>query len=525
MADDIIYSKDNERVAVRKALLKDTSGAIKEIIPPHGIEAYLIYQYNEETWRFMARQKVRLDPPITRKYHWSGPFTPKKHQKHTSAFMVLNNRAYVCNGMGTGKSHATAWAFDYLRSIGAAKRLLLLAPLTVTKVWIDIFWEHFPHLSVVNLHGMSADKLHARELSGADVLIANHDIARSLPKVRLFEHEPYRGYQTGPLAPDVLVVDEGSMFRNHQTDKWRGLRLIIKSAPYAWWLTATPTPNSPVDAWAQAALMGTHKGLRLTAFREQTMTKVSQFISVPRPDADRYVKAILQPAIRYRPEDCIDLPDLMYQELQTGMTPEQTKAYKALRDQARLEMAEGQVITAVNEAIKAQKLLAISCGAVYDETGGTVKLHAAHKIEVLREIMEESDRPVIVFAPFKNVVAALAEEMEKYTPAVVTGDTSMHDRSDLIDDFQGGKIRLLIAHPGTMSHGLTLTASSTIVWFAPVYSNDVYTQANGRIYREGQRHKCMIYNLSSSPVEKVIYERLKNRQKVQGTVLEALARV
>jgi SNF2 family DNA or RNA helicase len=128
-----------------------------------------------------------------------------------------------------------------------------------------------------------------------------------------------------------------------------------------------------------------------------------------------------------------------------------------------------------------------------------------------------------VFAPFRNAIAGISARLkkDKITHEVVTGATSNTERSEIFHRFQNQtEIKVLVAHPQCLAHGITLTAADTIVWFAPVTSLETYDQANARIRRVGQKHKQLILHLQASPVEKRIYKMLQNKQNAQAKLLE-----
>ena len=118
----------------------------------------------------------------------------------------------------------------------------------------------------------------------------------------------------------------------------------------------------------------------------------------------------------------------------------------------------------------------------------------------------------------------LEKELSKdWNVAVVNGEVSSSKRNDIFHNFQNEKNpHVLIAHPATMAHGLTLTAASTIVWYGPVTSNEQYIQANGRIERIGKKHVSNIIHIESTDLEYRMYERLKNKQKLQGLLLDLI---
>jgi SNF2 family DNA or RNA helicase len=183
---------------------------------------------------------------------------------------------------------------------------------------------------------------------------------------------------------------------------------------------------------------------------------------------------------------------------------------------------QGGQITAVNEAVKTMKLVQICTGSIYGDDGTTVVIPPKARINALLDIIEEAPSKVIVFVPFKAALRALHAEVSKYHAAeMIYGEVSKNDRDRILGNFQkSDQPRVLIAQPAAMSHGLTLTAASVIVWFAPITSAETYEQANGRITRPGQIHNQLIMHIQGSRLEARMYERLRKKVALQGTLLD-----
>lgn len=164
-----------------------------------------------------------------------------------------------------------------------------------------------------------------------------------------------------------------------------------------------------------------------------------------------------------------------------------------------------------------------NCGAAYTEDG-TVAIPAGPRVELVREVIEEADAKVIVFVPLTGALNMVADELRKdYTVEVVHGGVSKNERDRIFGDFQKAKDpRVLVANAAAMSHGLTLTAANVIVWYAPTTSNEVYEQANARIVRPGQKLNTLIVHVEGSDVERKMYERLQNKGRMQGLLLDML---
>ena len=288
-------------------------------------------------------------------------------------------------------------------------------------------------------------------------------------------------------------------------------------------MTGTPAAQSPVDAFGLAKLINP-KGVPkfFGAFRDMVMYKITQFKWVPKDNASDTVFNALQPAIRFTKEECLDLPDMTYVKRKVELTAQQNKYYKLLREQM-IAVASGEQITAANAAVNMNKLLQISCGAVYSDTGETLEFDIKNRYKVLREVIDESSQKVLVFVPFKHVIGVLADKLtaDGITNGVIDGTVSANIRTDLFSRIQESPDpRVLIIQPQAAAHGVTLTAANTIVWWGPTSSLETYAQANARVHRSGQKHPCTVVQLEGSNVEKYIYSLLDKRINVHTQMID-----
>mgnify|MGYP003344525174 FL=1 len=464
--------------------------------------------------RVLRNLGINAPSPILHYYNWCGQYTPYEHQRQTAAFLTLHPRGLVLNEIGTGKTQSSLWAADYLMKIGAVKKVLILSPLsTLERVWGDAIFTGFHHRKFVVLHG-TAERRKKLLNTEADFYIINHD---GFPIISEQAHGKF----------DLIIVDEAAVLRNPSTQRFKVFRKWMdnnNSTPL-WLMTGTPTPNDPTDAWALAKLVNSPYCTKtFTSFREQVMMKIAQWKFVPRPEAVDIVKHILQPAVRYTREECFDLPDTVIQTRQVELTAEQKKHYTQMLRHFVTEMSQEGTITAVNEAVKIQKLVQIACGVAYGDDGRNIELDCTPRINLVKEVIEEAGEKVIVFVPLTGTLHMLEKELSKHwTVGVVNGEVSSSKRNQIFHDFQHEKHpHVLLAHPATMAHGLTLTSASTIVWYGPVTSNEQYVQANGRIERIGKKHTSNVIHIEATDLEYKMYERLKNKQKLQGLLLDLI---
>lgn len=258
------------------------------------------------------------------------------------------------------------------------------------------------------------------------------------------------------------------------------------------------------------------------------MIAVSQFKFVPRRDANAIVHQAMQPAVRFSRDDVMELPPTSFVDREAVLSPQGAQAYKLLCDKMALLTQQGHSVTAVNEGVLHSKLLQVACGYVYTDadSSGTKQvfsLPSQSRLDALEETILETDRKCIVFVPFLHALEGVAGYLRKqgHDVAVIHGATSRPQRDTIFRGFQyGASPRVLVAHPQTMAHGLTLTAANTIVWYGPTQSLEIYDQANARIVRPSQTAKTFIVHLLGTKVERMTYARLKARSNMQGLLLD-----
>ena len=499
-------------------LRTDTPGQYQALFPNLKVAqvngaTYVAVPHTLESARVFNNIGIKAESPIRTRYEWPGRFRPYPHQVHTAEFMTLNPRAFVLNDMGTMKSLSALWAADYLQRLGKVKSVLVVAPLsTLSPTWGNEIFQNFPFKTFAILHGSRKRRFELLE-QPHDVYLINHDgleiIASALAS-----------------RPDIglIILDECSLYRNSRSLRWKIANTIINRSGVPriiWGMTGAPTPNEPTDAYGQMRLIKpeNYKG-HFTAFKHETMLQVSQFKWVPKRGAEETVNRVLQPSIRYALTDCVDLPETIHTFHQVQLSPEQHKHYRELINSAATEI-KGTMVTAVNAAVLVGKIIQAALGVLYGANGDIVKVDFSPRISVVKELIEGCRQKVIVFVPLTGALNAVATELrKKWSVAVVDGSTTMTQRNKIFQEFRAIKDpHVLVANAGAMSHGLTLTEASLIIWYAPVTSHDTYVQANARIVRPGQKFSTQIAHVFATPEEKRIYAVLKDKGRLQDLVL------
>jgi len=292
------------------------------IVTPHGVRE--VSQLNQ--------LGIEAPSPILYHYDWPGRFKPYQHQQDTAAFLTIYDKGLVLNEIGTGKTQSALWAADYLIEVGAVSKVLIISPLsTLERVWGDAIYMNFTHRRATVLHG-TAERRRKLLRQEADFYVINHDgVGVILPELT----------KRGDI--DAVVIDELAVFRNSRAQRWKLLRELTRGRRFIWGLTGSPTPNAPTDAFAQVKLI-TPERLQggFTLFQSQTMSQVSMFRWVPKPDAAEKVHAVMQPSVRFRRDDCMDLPPVTHSVRDVDMTEEQSRAFEAMKRDLMVEYAAGE---------------------------------------------------------------------------------------------------------------------------------------------------------------------------------------
>lgn len=476
-------------------------------VEPHHVEV----KWGVEEAQYLNSLGIKVPSPITQLYNWTGQYKPFAHQKDTAGFLTLHKRAFCFNEQGTGKTASAIWAADYLMQEGLVRRALVVCPLSIMEsAWRNDLFTVAMHRSVDVAHGGAAKRRKIIE-GDAEFVIINYDgikvVADEIAKNNF----------------DLIIIDEASHYKNAQTQRWKTMNKLVTEDTWLWMMTGTPAAQSPLDAYGLAKLCNKESVPRaFGSFRDQIMYKVTQFKWVPKENAKQRVFEVLQPAIRYTKEQCLDLPEMVYVTRDADMTRQQAKYYKELKDKFISE-ASGETVSAVNAAQNMNKLLQLSSGAVYTDSGEALEFDVKDRYRAVKEVIDETSNKVLIFVPFKHAIDVVASKLraDKLAVEVISGDVPASRRSAIFEAFQTtDKPRVLVLQPATAAHGVTLTKADTVIWWGPTSSLETYLQANARVHRQGQKHNCTVVHVQSSPIEKQVYKMLRDRVDVHSKIIE-----
>lgn len=440
--------------------------------------------------------------PMANEYDWPGMYTPFVHQKTTASYLALRQRAFCFNEAGTGKTSSVIWAADYLINHGLVKRILVICPLSIMySAWQADIFKTAMHRTVGVAYGDANRR--KKVINGEyEFVIINFDGVGTVSE------------EIGKVGFDLIVIDEANAYKTVTTKRWKTLAKLITPSTRLWMMTGTPASQSPMDAFGLAKLVnpiGVPK--YMTSWRDKVMHQVTPFKWVPKATSQKDVFNALQPAIRFEKAQCLDLPMVMYQTREIPLSPQAVKYYKVLRDQLLIE-AVGETVSAVNAAAKLTKLLQIAGGAVYTDDREVIEFDVSPRLNALMEVIDETNNKVIVFVPYSHTIQLVARHLNQQgvINEIIEGSVSAKVRSDIINKFQTAKDpRVLVIQPQAASHGVTLTAADTVVFWSPVMSVETYIQCIARIDRVGQVNSMTVVHLQGAEVERRVYQMLQGK--------------
>lgn len=520
--------------------LRDPS-RVEAVLPHHQrINDHMI-AVPHRTKEFMVLKNMGINvdgfEPIATHYDWPplhGEHPPMPHQRTTAEFLTANPRGFILNEQRTGKTAAAVWATDYLKRDKAVKGILIVSTLsTLRSVWRNEFFSIAPHLSVGVLHGAKKDRI-AMLREPFDVYVVNHD------GLKVISGELLAAIKSGRI--NAILIDEMSELSNHEADLFKAAKPICDAAQFCWGMTASPLARGPERAFGMVKLICPDKMPHLYgAWRMMVTTPVTFQVEnprtgrpvmvtkyVPRKDAASLVYGVMQPVVRFAKKDVLkDLPPLTEQELLLTPTEAQKRAISEMR-RFKGTVVDGDVLTAANAGVLANKLIQICGGAAKGIDGSVVRFDVSNKTKETMRLIEATNQKVLIFSNYHAVTDLIVETLEKRDIGVVwiDGRVTGRKRDNRVHRFQhDDSIKVLVAHPETTAHGLEFSVADTTIWWTLTTDPEFFLQANERMASAAQKNPMGIYYLFAHPIEQVAYRAMKSDISVQSALFDLIKRM
>lgn len=444
-------------------------------------------------------------------------YKPHPYQLHCEDRIVEDPAVALYLSMGLGKSVITLSAIRRLKyDMFQIHRVLVIAPLKVAEAtWTGEAekWDHLSRLRLSRVLGTEAQRRAALEVN-ADVYIINRDNVAWLVQT-LHPAWPF----------DMVVLDELTSFKNPMAKRFKALKSRLPAVRRVVGLTGTPAPNGIQDLWSQIYLLdrGQRLGKTITAYREGYFTHNPYTHEYkPIPGADETVRALIADlCISMTAEDYLALPDMIVDDIPVALDEQATIKYKSLERWMLLQEGN-EIITAVNAAVLTGKLLQLCSGAVYlDDALGVSQIHRC-KLDALAELVEGlNGEHALLFYGYKHEIPRLMETLKKQNAKL---RVRKYETAKDADDWNAGKIDILLAHPASCAYGLNLQQGGHhIIWYTLSWSLELYLQANARLHRQGQEHPVIVHRLIvQGGMDEAVAEALEEKDSIQETMIQAL---
>ena len=462
-------------------------------------------------------------------------YQPMQHQQIAIDFCLKHPRAGLLMGMGLGKTSVSLSVFmEYKDNRFTARRALVIAPKNVAQnVWAQecLKWDHTKDLRCSIILGTEKQRKEALA-ADADLYIINRENVVWLMEQLHGSLERF----------DMVILDELSSFKSTSAKRWKALKKPIQSVRYVLGLTGTPAPNGYLDLWPQMFLLdgGECLGKRIGDYRARYFTMGAHKghivyewrLRIGAQDAIN--RKLRELCISMSPEDWLKLPPVIYNTVYVSMDMAGKKSYDKFQKDKVIPLLKTRsgirqldpnsekdlekmtsAIQADTAAVVTGKLLQMANGAVYDDNGTVVPIHDV-KLDALEEIVEANDgNNLLVFYSYQHDLDRIAARFPNARVFGGPGD---------VDDWNAGRIPMLLCHPASCGHGLNLQQGGhIIVWFGLTWSLELYQQANARLPRPGQKESVIVMHLiCRDTVEEKVLSALQEKDTSQGALLNAL---
>ena len=465
-----------------------------------------------------------------------------------TTFLILRRNGQIFVTGNTMKTLSTLWALDFLMLNASQKfKALIVAPLTILETtWAKAIYRNFLDRRTFEILTGTPERRLKKLESDVDLYIVNHDgikvgahIRRKVdprhPRQKRIELD---GFSQALAARDdikLVVIDEAHGFGDPSSARSGVANMLfgVGKRPALWQMTGTPNATAPTDAYGMAKLSNNAYGKSWTGFRLETMIKVSEFKWVPQKDGYDKARRILTPAIRFGLDEIWDGPPMTFQRRKVDLTQAQQVEMKRLKNELQVISASGHAISAANESAARQKLIQLSLGAIYDGDHVAHMIDATPRYRELEEIIESTERKVVVFVPITSavhlVVKYLREAWKKkkvpWKCDFINGEVKAgKERDAVINNFVSDPdFRLVVADPQTATEGINeFVIADTVVWFGATDRSKAWIQGNARVRRPGQLYPSTCFQIISTKLEEEIFDRLENNTSMQGLMLDAI---
>lgn len=524
--NQMILYEDKGYIAI-SVMDKQTAAVLKSI--PSAVSAseefptVILLPWCDEVCRVLTNMNydMTLAAPFLYTKHplIEGKYSSMAHQLVTAAFVCLHPRCYVLSDPRTGKTGSLILAMDYLQRHRMVQGGFLIATTVTTmqSVWLDGIKATIPDAKILIAHRDTRESALAEP---ADFYITNYDSVRLSPKafVAAVKEKRIGG----------CVIDELTHMGNASSKRFRAFDAVVNATHMEYVIGLTGSPgNNPEAIYSMCSMINRAKLPYRT--KSAWLSRVTYrygmepFMVRNTDDAPKVFHDVMQPAIRFNKKDIIDLPPIVSQNRSCNLSAEQKKMREQFVATAIALTESGERITAANGGVVMQKLMQVAQGFCMDNNGHPVPLEHKERTQTILDAIGETNRKVVIFCCYKATMAMRLVEIRSagYTADLISGDVTGEERARILHDFQYEDApHVLIAHPQTVSYGVELSRSDTMIFDGPpMLGGFVYAQALERLSSAKQTaDRVSIIRIMASPEEKRGFAMLDAGKNFSDTV-------
>lgn len=440
-------------------------------------------------------------------------YNTHSYQEYAIKFIESHPISALFLDMGLGKTSITLTAVnELLFDSFEVRKVLVIAPLRVARnTWCDEIkkWDHLNNIKYSIVVGTEKERISALN-EKADIYIINRENIYWLVNKSEYKFDF-----------DMIVIDELSSFKNHQSKRFKSLMKIRPKVKRIVGLTGTPSSNGLMDLFAEFKVLDLGERLgyfigqyRSTYFKPDKTNGAIVYSYKPLPNAeDSIYERISDITVSMKASEYLKMPELVISNYQVEMSEDEKKQYDEMKKNLICEIKDGE-ITVSNAGSLSNKLSQFANGAVYDDEQNIVEIHS-RKLDALEDIIESMNgKPLLVAYWYKHDLQRIKKRF----------DVKEIKTSKDIADWNKGKIPVALIHPASAGHGLNLQqGGSTLVWFGLTWSLELYQQTNGRLYRQGQKNTVVIQHIvTKGSIDEQILKALERKNKTQEDLIEAV---
>ena len=394
-------------------------------------------------------------------------------------------------------------------------KVLVIAPLRVAKsTWPAELkkWAGLDFLRMSVITGSAKERLTALS-TPADIYVINRENVKWLIDT-IGNRWPF----------DMVVIDELSSFKNHQSQRWKALKKVRPKIRRMVGLTGTPASNGLMDLWAEVGIIdgGERLGRFIGRYRQEFFRPsgmnpytgvVYNYALLPGAEQKIYNR-IGDITVSMKAKDYLDMPDLVSVTHEVEMSKTERKVYDTLREQMVVSL-EGEKIDAANAAVLSGKLLQMANGAIYNDAGEMIRIHD-RKLDMLEDLIEQANGQSVLIAYWfrhdrQRILARFPEARD------------MKTEKD-IEDWNAGKIPIAVISPASAGHGLNIQAGGHIlIWFSLVWSLELYQQTTARLWRQGQTETVTVHHvITKDTVDEDVLKAIEKKDATQTRLIDAV---